>query len=174
MIKRIILLILALHLSMAGTFAICPVGKAMSVKEIETAVNKVFNAEKPYLYIGNTLTGFVISAKDELLFDDCGNLNESGKVFLEELAKIMKDSGRKWMILCHTKVGETQVEKISRTSLRAGAITNYLTDKEKCLINQLFPIGFGSIMPTTKETLGHKALGDRVDFIIEEYNLRLE
>lgn len=152
---------------------VCPVSKAMSIKTIEQEIRNQFEPLNDFIYYGYTPTGFALSIKDELMFDECGCLNDSGKIFLNSLAKIMKSSGRKWMILVHSKDGKTQVERISRTSLRAGAITNYLTDLEQCLINQLFPIGFGSIMPTRHTTEGRKALGNRVDFLIEDYNLHL-
>lgn len=174
MIKKLLTIILALHLSTCGALCVCPVSKAMSVHEIEKVVNEKFEPVKSDLYVNNTITGFIISVKDELLFDENGELNESGKAFLEALSEIMKESGRKWMILCHSKIGKSQVEQISRTSLRAGAITNYLTSLEKCLINQLFPMGFGSIMPTKHETASHQSLSNRVDFVIEEYNLKLD
>lgn len=171
MIKRIILTILAIHLSITGALCVCPVSSVTPVKAIEAHAKTKFEPIKDYIYYGYTPTGFVISIKDELMFDECGELNDCGKMLLKVMAEIMKFSGRKWFILCHTTVGKTQVDRISRTSLRAGAITNYLTDIETCLINQIFPIGFGSIMPTKHKTEGHKALNNRIDFIIEEYNL---
>lgn len=164
MIKRIILTLLAIHLSVTGALSVCPVGSAMPVKHIENEAKAHFGAIKEYVHYSYTPTGFVISVRDELMFDEYGCLNDCGKMLLKVMAEIMKTSGRRWFILCHTTVGKTQVDRISRTSLRAGAITNYLTDIETCLINQLFPIGFGSIMP-------QKKVSNRVDFIIEEYNL---
>ena len=174
MLKKIILTILAIHLSIIQTQAVCPVGMAMPLKAIEEQVREKFDGAKEYIYLGYTPTGFVLSIKDELMFDECGCLTDTGKILLNALAQIMKRSGRRWMILVHSKIGETQVDRISRTSLRAGAITNYLTDQEKCLINQLFPIGFGSIMPTKNATEGRKALGNRIDFLVEDYNLRID
>lgn len=171
MLKRIILTLLAIHLSVAGAQSACPVSSVMPVKTIEMQAKTQLEPVKDYIHLGYTPTGFVISIKDDLMFDECGCLNDSGKMLLKVMAEIMKFSGRKWFILCHTTVGETQVDRISRTSLRAGAITNYLTDIESCLINQIFPIGFGSIMPTKNKTEGHKALNNRIDFIVEEYNL---
>ncbi len=164
MIKRIILTLLAIHLSVTGALCVCPVGSVTPVKAIETQAKTHFESIKEYVHYSYTPTGFVISVKDELMFDECGELNDSGKILLKVMAEIMKFSGRRWFILCHTTEGKTQVDRISRTSLRAGAITNYLTDIESCLINQLFPIGFGSIMTNRKAS-------NRVDFIIEEYNL---
>ncbi|MCM1009435.1 MAG: hypothetical protein NC390_00970 [Fusobacterium sp.] len=171
MIKRLILTLLAIHLSISGAQCVCPVGSVTPVKTIETQAKTQLEPIKEYIHYGYTPTGFVISIKDELMFDECGELNDSGKMLLKVMAEIMKFSGRKWFILCHTTVGKTQVDRISRTSLRAGEITNYLTDIETCLINQIFPIGFGSIMPTRNKTEGHQALNNRVDFIIEEYSL---
>lgn len=166
MIKKIILTLLAIHLSVAGAQSVCPVGNVVPVKTIETQVKTHFESIKEYVSYQYTPTGFVISIKDELMFDECGELNDCGKMLLKVLAEIMKFSGRRWFILCHTTEGKTQVDKISRTSLRAGAITNYLTDIETCLINQLFPIGFGSLMTNRK-------VSNRVEFIIEEYSLNV-
>lgn len=171
MIKRIILTLLAIHLSIAEAQSACSVNSVMPVKAIEKQAKSQLEPIKDYIHLGYTPTGFVISIKDELMFDECGCLNDCGKMLLKVMAEIMKFSGRKWFILCHTTIGKTQVDRISRTSLRAGEITNYLTDIETCLINQIFPIGFGSIMPTKNKTEGHQALNNRVDFIIEEYNL---
>jgi len=173
MIKKIILLLLAIHLSIPAAFSVCPASTAMPLKAIEEQISDKFSGAKDLIYFGYTPTGFVLSVKDELMFDECGELNDSGKLLLNALAQIMKISGRKWMILVHSREGDTQVHRISRTSLRAGAITNYLTDQEQCLINQLFPIGFGSIMPTRHTTAGRKALGNRIDFMVEDYNLHL-
>lgn len=164
MIKKIILTLLAIHLSIAGAQCVCPASSVMPVKAIENQAKSHFESIKEYVHYSYTPTGFVISVKDELMFDECGELNDSGKILLNVMAEIMKFSGRRWFILCHTTEGETQVDRISKTSLRAGAITNYLTDIESCLINQLFPIGFGSLMQKKK-------VSNRVDFIIEEYNL---
>lgn len=166
MIKKIILTLLAIHLSMTGAHSVCPVGNVVPVKTIETQVKTHFESIKEYVNYQYTPTGFVISIKDELMFDECGELNDCGKMLLKVMAEIMKFSGRRWFILCHTTEGKTQVDKISRTSLRAGAITNYLTDIETCLINQLFPIGFGSLMTNRK-------VSNRVEFIIEEYSLNV-
>ncbi len=173
MLKKIIAIILAIHLSITPALCVCPVGVAMPLKAIEEQIRAKFDGAKEYIYFGYTPTGFVLSVKDELMFDECGCLNDTGKILLNALAQIMKFSGRKWMILVHSREGDTQVHRISRTSLRAGAITNYLTDQEECLINQLFPIGFGSIMPTRHTTEGRKALGNRIDFMVEDYNLHL-
>ena len=159
---------------MPAVFGVCPVSSAMSLKTIETEIKDNFHDKKDLIYYGYTPTGFMLSIKDEFMFDECGCLNENGKEILNKLAPIMKNSGRKWMIFVHSREGDTQVHRISRTSLRAGMITNYLTDEEKCLINQLFPIGFGSIMPTKNATQGRKSLGNRIDFMVEDYSLRLD
>lgn len=174
MIKKIFLTLFIIHLSLIKVYAVCPVGAAMPLKAIEEQIKEKFDGVNEYIYLGYTPTGFVLSIKDELMFDECGCLTDTGKILLNALGQIMKLSGRRWMILVHSKIGETQVDRISRTSLRAGAITNYLTDQEKCLINQLFPIGFGSIMPTKNATEGRKALGNRIDFLVEDYNLRID
>ena len=174
MLKKIFLTLVIIHLSLLKANAVCPVSTATPLTIIEKQVKEKFDGAKEYIYLGYTPTGFVLSIKDELMFDECGCLTDTGKILLNALAQIMKLSGRRWMILVHSRIGETQVDRISRTSLRAGAITNYLTDQEKCLINQLFPIGFGSIMPTKNATEGRKALGNRIDFLVEDYNLRLD
>ncbi len=174
MIKKLILTLIIIHLSLPTAQAVCPVNTTMPLKTIETLVKEHFETPfADYVRFSHTATGFMISIKDELLFDECGCLTDTGKTLLNIMAQVMKISGRRWTILCHSDEGEKQVDRISRSSLRAGAITNYLTDQEKCLINQLFPIGFGSIMPNLN--LDDKtALTNRIDFLIEDYNLRVD
>lgn len=174
MLKRLVLTLILLQSIGQAALSVCPVATAMSINAIAQEVKSKVHVSKEYIYYGFTPTGFMLSVKDEVMFDENGELKENGKLILKGLAQIMKTSGRKWMILVHSREGDTQVHRISRTSLRAGAITNYLTDQEQCLINQLFPIGFGSIMPTRHTTQTRKALGNRIDFLVEDYNLRLD
>lgn len=171
MIKKIITLILAVQITTFTVHAACPVNIISSIETIEQQLKEQLKPITEFVYFTHTPTGLAISIKDELIFDKCGCLNDSGKIFLNIMAQTMKTSGHKWMILCHGTQGETQIERISNTSLKAGTITNYLTDIETCLINQLFPIGFGSIIPTQNPKIKTENLYNRVDFIIEEFKL---
>ena len=171
--NRMKFVVIFLLLFICKANGVCPVEKIMPVNSIEEEIVKQFSSVKDFIYSGQTITGFMISIKKELIFDECDCISDSGKVLLDKLAQIMKTSGRRWEIYCHTTEGKDLLEKLSKTSIQAGEVTEYLTTKERCLINQLFPIGFGSIMPTKNKTNANYELKNRVDFIIEEYNLNL-
>ena len=171
MLKRLLLILFAINFLAIEAFCVCPVSIATPMQSLEKQLTEGLAPLHEYVIFTHTPTGFAVSVKDELMFDECGELNDAGKLLLNVIATIMKQSGRKWLILCHTDKGATQIDRISKTSLKAGAITDYLTDQEKCLINQIFPIGFGSIMPIKSNKAIGKGLHNRVDFITEEFNL---
>jgi len=167
MIKKIITLIFCIQISLTNAFAVCPVLQTMSTESVEKELKEHILSSD--VHWNHTLIGFVISVENKMLFDECNCLTEDGKSFLNKLAQIMKNSGRQWKIYAHTEHGATQLDRLYTTSKQAGEVTNYLTNIERCLINQIFPIGFGSIMPYQKHNPDH-ITNERTDFIIEEFN----
>ncbi len=171
MLKHFVLILLAINFSALGAKCVCPANLAMPLPTLENQLKQDLTKLQDYIIFSHSPTGLTLSIKDELIFDQCGEINIYGKFVLNSIAPIIKQSGRKWLILCHTTQGKTQIDKISKTSQKAGTITNYLTDKETCLINQIFPIGFGSIMPLKSDEAASKKFRDRIDFVTEEFNL---
>lgn len=163
MLKKIIIAVLILHLSVLQGLCISPVKPAMSVEMVEQEVIGQFDVVRDYIYFDKTLTGYMISIRHDLMFDNCGCLTDCGKIILSKIAQIMKSSGRKWQVSCHVEDSATPINDISKSIQQAVRVTDYLTDVEKSLINQIFTIGFGSIMPD----LDNK-LSNRVDFVVED------
>ena len=174
MLKRILTLTILILLNSCAAFASCATKSVAPLEKIETNLKQQTKTINIPIYYTKTLTGLAISIKNEYLFDEHNCLKPNGKIFLDIMAITMKTSGRKWMILTHTLNGNTQIDKIANTSLKANIITSYLTDKEGCLINQIFPIGFGSIIPPQTEKSKRHEMYERTDFIIEDFKLNLQ
>lgn len=162
------LLIIALLFLYQSASAVCPAGKVQSVQEIKLQIEKQLNPIMEYIFFSQTPTGFVISINKNLIFNECDDISLTGKLLLIQMAQIIKNSGYKWQIFCHCGELATQIERISRTTEQAVKITYFLTDTEKCLLNQIIPIGFGSIMPV--KNLSEKQSQNRVDFIVEDFS----
>ena len=121
---------------------VCPVDSVVPVTEIVQGLKKSLSSVgEGDIQFNKTPTGYIISIKNDLLFDSNDCINKSGEQILNTLAKVMKASGRRWLILGHTSQGDNPERCIQNTSIKTNLITTFLTDVEKCLINQLFPIG---------------------------------
>lgn len=163
----LIRLIVILFLCCGSAYAVCPVVSSQPAKNIKDNIEKQLSPIMEYVFFSQTPTGFIISFNNDILFDESGELSISGKLILVQMAQIIKNSGHKWQIFCHNSSLNTQIERISLTTEQAVKITEFLTDTEKCLINQITPIGFGSIMPV-KNCCANQSQ-NRVDFIVEEF-----
>jgi len=163
----LIRLIIVFLLCFSRAYAVCPITTVQAAKEIKAEIEKQLQPIMDYVFFSQTPTGFVISFNSDIIFDECNELNLTGKLMLVQMAQIIKNSGHKWQIFCHNNSLNTQIERISLTTEQAVKITNFLTDTENCLINQIIPMGFGSIMPV--KNCCAKQSQNRVDFIIEEF-----
>lgn len=166
MLKNIILCIVFL-LCCTNAFAVCPVSTVQPVKNIKEQIEKQLNPVLEYLFFFQTPTGFVISIENEIIFNSCNEINLTGKLLLVQMAQIIKNSGYKWQIYCHCDKRLNELDRITLTTEQAVKITNFLTDNEICLLHQIVPIGFGSIMPVRKD--GIKQSQNRTDFIVENF-----
>ena len=163
----LIRLIIILFLCCQSAYAVCPLTTPQSVKNIKEDIEKQLSPVREYVFFNSTPTGFIISLNNNVVFDENNELSISGKLILVQMAQIIKNSGHKWQIFCHDNKQNTQIQRISTTTEQAVKITNYLTNIESCLINQIIPIGFGSIMPI--KTTSKKQSQNRIDFIVEEF-----
>ena len=169
--KFIIIFLLLIHLSTQQGICVCPVNTIVPIEKIEQDLKNKLPDEQNSIQFNKTPSGYIISIKDELIFDANNCINKTGELILSTLAQTMKESGRRWLILGHSNIGENAEYRIYTTSIKTNVITTFLTDKEKCLINQLFPIGFGSIMPNKFVTSNFHEMHNRTDFIVEEFSL---
>ena len=163
----LIRIILILFLCCGSANAVCPIVSTQPVKNIKEKIEKQLSPIMENVFFTQTPTGFIISFNNNIIFDERNELSISGKLILVQMAQIIKNSGHKWQIFCHNNTLNTQVERISLTTEQAVKITEFLTDTENCLINQVIPIGFGSIMPV-KNCCANQSQ-NRVDFIVEEF-----
>ena len=172
MIKKIIVVLIIIHLSVLQGLCVCPVTNVVPVKEIELRLKeRLPQISEGEIQFNKTPSGYIISIKNDLLFDANDCINKTGEQILNTMAQVMKDSCRRWLILGHTNVGDNPEHRIQKTSIKTNLITSFLTDIEKCLINQLFPIGFGSIMPNKFVTTNFQGMHERTDFVVEEFSL---
>ena len=167
--KRI-LFNLFLICSFAGnTFAVCPVPSVVPVKEIENDIKEKLNGNSDKLLLKSTPTGFIISVEQNMMFDNNNCLSCEGCEILNFMAEIMKTSGRRWHIFCHDD-SPNLYDALVKTSYQASKITDYLIDIERCLINQISPIGFGSMMPYKNFEVKDGNTNNRIDFIVEDFS----
>lgn len=171
MLKKIIIFLLIIHLSTLQGICVCPVNSIVPIEKIEEELKTKLPNKEDAIQFNKTPSGYIISIKDELLFDTNNCIHKTGEIILNTLAQTMKESGRRWLILGHSNEGVSAENRIYATSIKTNIITTFLTDKEKCLINQLFPIGFGSIMPNKFVTSNFHGMHNRTDFIVEEFSL---
>ena len=150
-----------------SAFAVCPLMVSQPVKNIKEEIEKQLSPIMEYVFFTQTPTGFIISLNNNIVFDENNELSISGKLILVQMAQIIKNSGHRWQIFCHDNLGNTQIQRISLSTEQAVKITKFLTDTENCLINQIIPIGFGSIMPVKRPCENQSQ--NRVDFIVEEF-----
>ena len=170
MIKKIITILL-IHLSFTQGLCVCPVNEIVQLSTIEKQIKEQLNPVADKILFNKTPSGFVISIKDNLIFDENNCITNAGKEILETLAQTIKTSGRRWLILSHTENGKDQLERLYKTSINANLISAFLIEKENCLINQIFPIGFGAIMPNKFVTTNFQEMHERTDFIVEDFSL---
>ena len=171
MILFLLLIILCINLSTLEGICVCPVNEIISIQSIETEIKKqLSNIDNKILY-NKTPSGFVISINNDLIFDSNECLNNTGKTILTILSKTIKSSGRRWLILAHSNKEKDNEKNLFKTSIYANIISSYLIEIEKCLINQIFPIGFGTIMPNKFVTSDFHEMHNRIDFVVEDFSL---
>ncbi len=166
MFKHIILLTL-FFVCCQNAIGVCPVNTIKPIKEIKGQIEKQLQPILEYVVFAQTPTGFVISFENDIIFNEYNDINLTGKLLLVQMSQIIKTSGHKWQIYCHSNTQLTEMDRITQTTEQAVKITRFLTDHEKCLLHQINPIGFGSIMPSKK--LSANQSQNRTDFIVENF-----
>lgn len=165
--SRNIILYIIFFLCWQTALGVCPVSTVQPVKKIKEQIEKQMEPILEYTLFMQTPTGFVISFDNNIIFDEFNEINLTGKLILIQMAQIIKNSGYKWQIYSHCGKQNSELAGIILTTEQAVKITKFLTEKENCLLHQIVPIGFGSIMPVKKD--GIKQSPDRTDFIVENF-----
>lgn len=167
--QKIILTLILICLFSGNANAVCPVPSVAPVKEIENDIKLKLNGNSDKLLLKSTPTGFIISVEQNMMFNTDNCLSLEGCEILKFMAEIMKTSGRRWHIFCHDD-SPNLYDALVKTSIQASKITDYLTDIERCLINQISPIGFGSMMPYKNFEVKDGNINNRIDFIVEDFS----
>lgn len=165
--SRNIILCIIFFLCCQNALCVCPVSTIQPVKNIKEQIEKQMSPILEYVLFMQTPTGFVISFDNNVLFDEYHEINLTGKLLLVKMAQIIKNSGYKWQIYSHCDKQTNYLDGITLTTEQAVKITNFITEEEKCLLHQIVPIGFGSMMPVKKD--GIKQSPNRTDFIVENF-----
>ena len=120
--------------------------------------------------------GIILSIAQLEFFNDKNTvLTQNGKLLLDGIAKLLKTFNNNCTIEVHTE--ENIIRNSNRVNqdweysiIRSNIISDYLVQIAGVNASQLFPIGFGNIMPFKDNVSEKDFYNDRVDFVIFDYS----